>query len=84
MIDALIKELALKEAKDARDKYGPFNSSHEAYAVLKEEIDEAWDIIKKKTKTTNDKLDLRIELIQVAAVALRFATEIKHDEINYI
>ena len=47
------------------DKFKPFNSSHEGFAVLKEEVDELWDAIK-----SNDLSAAQKEAIQVAAMAL--------------
>ena len=47
----------------------PFNSLHEGYAVILEEVDEVWDEIKKKVP---NKDFLRKELTQVAAMCLRF------------
>lgn len=49
----------------------PFNSRHEGFAVLKEEVDELWDDIK-----ANAHLSARKEAIQVAAMALRFLVEV--------
>lgn len=69
---------AINEAIRAAEKFKPFNSSHEGYAVLKEEVDELWDAIKK-----NDLKNAREEAVQVAAMALRFLVDIplgdKHD-----
>lgn len=53
-----------KEMNRAEEKWGRFNSMHEAYAILKEEVEEFWDTVKQ------DKPDIE-ELIQVAAVAKR-------------
>ena len=49
-----------------------FNSTHEAYAVLKEEVDELWDEVK---SNVNEK-DMETEAIQVATVAIRFIAEL--------
>ncbi len=61
------------EAMRAIEKHGGkvFNSSHEAYAVLLEEVDELWDAIK-----GNDLAHARVEAIQVCAMAIRFIAEI--------
>ena len=48
-------------------KHGDFQSSHEGYAVILEELDEAWEEIKR-----NDKGRAREEMIQVAAMAIKF------------
>ena len=36
----------LTEALDARTKFPPFNSAHEGWAVLYEEVDEIWDEVR--------------------------------------
>lgn len=53
----------------------PFNSSHEGYAVLLEELDEVWEEIKKSKNYTLSK-EAKQELIQVAAVAMRMINEL--------
>lgn len=50
----------------ANKKHGGFNSSHELYAVLLEEVEEFWDSLKESDPDP-------MELIQVAAVAIRGA-----------
>lgn len=57
----------VNELKRATQKFGAFNSAHEGYAIIKEEVDELWDAIKK-----NDLDHARKEAIQVGAMALRF------------
>ena len=61
-------EMAI-EVKRARDMYPKFNSAHEGYAVLKEEVDELWDEIKQKHAS---QAKLKEEAIQVGAMAIRF------------
>lgn len=60
----------LQEAKRARGKFAPFNSSHEGYAVILEELDEMWDEIK-----ANDIPRSVEEAVQVGAMALRYVAE---------
>lgn len=57
----------LAELCRAEELFPDFNSPHEGYAVLKEELDEAWDEIK-----NNDEERTREEMIQVAAMAIKF------------
>jgi hypothetical protein len=45
----------------------PFNSAHEGWAVIWEELDEMWDEVR-----ANNKVLAREEAIQVAAMAVRF------------
>lgn len=59
-------------------KYGRnYASHHEFYAVLKEEIEEVWEEIKKKDP---DKEKIKKECIQVMAVLTRYLYQI--NEIN--
>ena len=60
-------ELVLNEYDRATKKFGEFNSTHEGYAIIQEELDELWDAVKK-----NDIEDSRKEAIQVAAMAIRY------------
>ena len=68
--------VATGEALEAADRFPPFNSAHEAYAVLMEEVEEFWEEVKKKRKL-RDYRHIRAELIQVAAVAIRAAVDLK-------
>jgi len=60
------------ECEVAWNKYGNFHNSHEHYAVLKEEVDEWWDNVK---FNLSDDASAHYELIQIAAVALRYLRE---------
>lgn len=63
---------ALKEVENeviqATSKYGPFNSTHEGFGVLKEEVDELWEEVKANAGV----IRLREEAVQVAAMGIRF------------
>ena len=50
-------------------------SAHEGYAVIKEEFDELWDIVKQKQNDRNYD-ELRKETIQLGAMVLAFLVEI--------
>lgn len=52
-----------------------FVNQHEGYAVILEEMDELWDEVKKNQKVYDLK-EQRKEAIQIAAMAIRFATEL--------
>lgn len=60
-----------EEYEKAIRKFGAFNSAHEGYAVLKEEVDELWDEIKGGQNINR----MREEAIQVAAMAIRFIND---------
>jgi hypothetical protein len=67
------------ELKEALANWPSFNSAHEGYGVLLEEVDE----LKKHvwTKQKNRALAaMRKEAIQVAAMGLRFAIEVCNEE----
>lgn len=83
-MDKLISEI-MQEYKRASNKFPPFNSAHEGYAVLQEEVDELWCAVKvNQTKYTNKrKLAIKTEAIQVAAMAIRFLHDICGEEIDY-
>ena len=52
-------------------KYPPFNSAHEGYAVILEEMDELKEHVWKK-QHSRDIVAMRAEAIQVAAMAVKF------------
>ncbi len=59
------------EVKSAQEKYGAFNSPHEGYAVLLEEVLELQtEVFKNHSK--RDKEAMRKEATQVGAMAIRF------------
>lgn len=49
-----------------------FHSTHEGYAVLKEEVDELWDEIKASKSFDKANRMMVNEAIQVAAMAIKF------------
>src|ERR1700704_4221077 len=56
------------EYERAAARHGAFSSGHEAYAVIREELDELWD----EVKSTDGMGRACEEAVQVAAMALRF------------
>lgn len=66
---------ATTEAMLGMEKWGPFNSAHEGFAILLEEVDE----LKEHVWTNQKRRDLeamRKEAVQIAAMAIRFALEV--------
>jgi broad specificity phosphatase PhoE len=61
------------ELRKARNKFPDFNSPHEGYAVIAEEVEELWEHVKANTGRSEDALE---EAIQVAAMALRYALDL--------
>lgn len=71
-IDAhVIAGKALLELRSATAQFPPFNSAHEGYAILLEEVDELWDAIR-----ANDIAHAHREALQVAAMAIRLIRDI--------
>ena len=64
------------EVVKACGKFGPdYHSAHEAYAVLLEEVDEFKDWVWRK-REERVRPDMVGELVQVAAVAVKFAAQL--------
>lgn len=59
-----------------------FNSPHEGYGVILEEMDELWEEVKRNPSKMSDpqklfwKKSMYEEAIQIAAMAMRYATEL--------
>jgi len=53
-----------------------YASDHEAYAVLQEEVEEVWDWVKEK-RAERDRAAMVKELVQVAAVAVKWAEQLE-------
>ena len=73
--------LALAEARQSAQKWPAYNSAHEGFGVLLEEVDE----LKAHVWTRQPKRDLaamRAEAQQIAAVALRFAAEVCNEDVG--
>jgi len=62
-----------EELLRAKKKHGAMHDAHHGYAVLLEEMDELWDEIKHREPS---RAAMRIEAIQVAAMAVRFIQDI--------
>jgi hypothetical protein len=67
--------LIINEFKRATSMYGAFNSAHEGYAALLEEVDELWDEVKKNPKK-RDYEAMKKEAVQVGAMAFRFLVDV--------
>lgn len=55
------------------DRYGPFRSLFEGWAIFKEEADEMWDALKGKNEGPQEdrRASVRKEAIQTAAMAMK-------------
>lgn len=63
--------LVLAELDSANEKFPPFTSSHEGYAIILEELDELWFEIK-NNKNPQSLVLQKKEATQVAAMAIKF------------
>lgn len=57
----------------AQDRFPPFNSPHEGWAVIKEELDELWEHCKANNGRSHE---ARMEAMQIAAMAVRYMLDI--------
>ena len=64
-------EKIMSEFYRASELYPTLHSNHEAYAVIKEEVDELWDEIKKE-KSIRGNEKIKTELIQIGAMVVRY------------
>ena len=80
-IEKHILKMVEGEVASAQMNWPKFHNAHEGFAVLKEEVDELWDIVKTNQKKRNI-TEMRIEAVQVAAMAVRFAAEVCNEEIG--
>lgn len=75
-VDVVKMQLILNQVMDelyrAVEHYKPFPTPHHGYGIIKEELDEAWDEIKR-----NDPKRTREEMIQVASSAIRYLHDIE-------
>lgn len=80
-VDTAALQAVHEELFRARLKFPNFNSAHEGFAILLEEVDELWDEVKRPqpkpgvTQSPTREEGLRAEAIQVAAMAIRFITD---------
>ncbi len=59
----------------ARQKFPAFNSGHEGWAVIREELDELWAEVRSNQSTSGRSDRMHKEAVQVAAMALRFLVD---------
>ena len=71
MLDAMLMWLR-DEVKRACTKHASMHSPHEGYAVIQEEVDELWELVKKDKGRTGDARD---EALQIAAMGIRYCMD---------
>lgn len=73
-----VTERVVVELVGALEKFPKFNSAHEGYAVLLEEVDELWEEVRKNPSRRSN-TNMMAEAIQVAAMAMRFVYDLSED-----
>jgi len=69
-LDKCVEEIRDEYIK-AKRKFLPFYNLHEAYAIIKEELDEFWEVVRLNQSKNPDRIKkAREEAIQIAAMAL--------------
>jgi hypothetical protein len=68
-----VQDEILAEIDRARHLHGPMHSPHEGWAVIQEELEELWELVKADQGTTPA---ARLEAVQVAAMAVRYVTDL--------
>lgn len=72
-----IEELVAIEIESACRKHGDtFANAHTAYAVILEELDEFWDLVRAQK---HDPSRMIQELVQIAASAQKFASQLQEE-----
>jgi len=69
-------DMVRTEVERATRLYPALNSGHEGYAVIREELDELWDEVKKSKTSVPQSNAACVEALQVAAMAVRFALDL--------
>ena len=77
-LDELLKAIGT-ELSRATMMHHAMHGPHEGYAVILEEVDELWDLVRKYPKRASVG-DMREEAIQIAAMAARFVLDVCEDK----
>lgn len=73
-LESLLDEVK-QEYLEATTRFGPFHSAHEGYAVILEEVEELKrEVFQKKQYRKQE--HMKHEAIQIAAMAIRFITDV--------
>ena len=80
-----VAQEALDEWTRARGHHAPMRGAHEGWAVLFEEVDELWDVVKLNPRKAYPdasepgwahRQEMRREALQVAAMAMAFVSDV--------
>ena len=77
-MSSIFSDMVEQELNRARAKFGKFNSPHEGYAVILEELEELWEWARSQPDIQRDmKENALSECVQIAAMAQRFAEDFR-------
>jgi len=79
LLDAVLAEVRAESLR-AWNKFAPFNSPHEGYAVIKEELDELWDEVKANRGRFPEGAR---EAMQTAAMAVRYMVDVAPEAVRH-
>lgn len=65
-----------QELEQATRRFDSFNSPHEGWAVIREELDELWEHVRGNTGRDRDAM---VEAVQIATMALRYVYDLGED-----
>ncbi len=68
-----VQDEILAEIDRARRLHGPMHSPHEGWAVIQEELEELWELVRADAGRSPA---ARLEAVQVAAMAIRYVTDL--------
>ncbi len=77
-LENIIKNIE-KEIQYAESKFPGFNSSHEGYAIILEEVDELWELVKAHSHDYKKEYN---EAKQIACTAIRFMKMCKKHDVE--
>lgn len=66
----------VEELAKAQIAHEPMHSAHEGWAVIREEMDELWDEVRKRDRSPRTIKRMRREAVQIAAMAVRFVADV--------
>ena len=72
--ESVINEV-VREFHGAMETYPAMTSPHEGWAIIQEEMDELWEIVRLKP-TLRDRNKMREEARQIAAMAIRYMVDL--------
>lgn len=75
-VEKVVEEVKA-ELNRAMSKHYSFPTAHHGYAVILEELDELWDVVKEQKPASKR---MRDEARQVAAMAIRFMLDLTEEE----